>query len=252
MKRVMSAHQPNFLPYLGFFDKMSRSDIFVIRDEVQFAERDYHHRNRIRVDGINGEGGPQFKWLTVSVEDKKAKRYLKDMVINNNVMVKDDLWNVAMVKQIEVNYQKTPFFEEYFPELKSIILYRKEKLIQLCMEVIYFLQDCFGITTEIAFASELDGYEKTFEPNQDLVGIAKATQADAYLSGSGGRNYLNLDPFKKEGIEVRFQDFKHPEYKQRYPGFLPNMASIDALFNVGGDNVHNFFVEKEPIYASNK
>ncbi len=75
----MSAHQPNFLPYLGFFDKMMNSDVFVIRDEVDFVERDYHHRNRIRIDGKDANGEPQWKWLTIPV--KKDPFYIKDIVI---------------------------------------------------------------------------------------------------------------------------------------------------------------------------
>ena len=66
MEKIVSAHQPNFLPYLGFFDKMDKSDVFVIRDEVQFAERDYHHRNRIRINGPRNNE-PQCKWIRVPV-----------------------------------------------------------------------------------------------------------------------------------------------------------------------------------------
>src|SRR3989338_6913974 len=72
MGSVMAAHQPNFLPYLGFFDKMMSSDIFVIRDEVQFVERDFHHRNRIKIEGTDGTGAPRSKWLTVPVYKAEA------------------------------------------------------------------------------------------------------------------------------------------------------------------------------------
>jgi hypothetical protein len=76
-------------------------------------------------------------------------------------------------------------------------------------------------------------YEKS-NASEDLVAICKALGADVYLSGSGGRGYLDLEPFKREGIEVRFQDYQHPVYEQAFPGFLPNMSAIDALFCLGG------------------
>jgi hypothetical protein len=233
MKKVVSAHQPNFLPYLGFFDKMKKSDTLVIRDEVQYVERDYHHRNRIRIDGCNN-GNPQWKWIRVPV--KKEPRCIRDIIVKNDVKDKNVPWNIFMLRQIKNNYQKTSFFRKYYPKLEEIILLRKEKLLNLNMEIIKFLKDCFNINTEIVYASEL-GFKKTNNPSEDLVRIAKAVNADAYLSGNGARAYLDPEPFQKQGVELKFQNFIHPVYQQRYPGFVPNLASVDALFNAG--NVFN-------------
>ena len=101
------------------------------------------------------------------------------------------------------------------------------------MKLINFLKEAFGITTEIVRASTLPDYKKTGNPSGDLVELCKATQANTYISGSGGRNYLDTQKFSQEGIELVFQDFHHPTYTQRYQGFLPDMASIDCLFNTG-------------------
>lgn len=229
MGKVMSAHQPNFLPYLGFFDKMKKSDVFVIRDEVQFVERDYHHRNRIRIDGTSDKK-PQCKWIRVPVT--KERKHIRHIMVRNEVKDKNIPWNIFILRQIRNNYETAPFFSAYHPELEAILRAKTEKLIDLNMEIIELLKGCFNINTEIVYASQLD-YKKTGDASEDLVRIAKALDADVYLSGAGGRAYLNHGLFSTAGVDLQFQSFTHPVYRQRYPGFIPNLAAIDALFNVG-------------------
>ena len=229
MKRIVSAHQPNFMPYLGFFDKMIRSDVFVIRDEVQFVERDYHHRNRIRIDSPRGEA-PQCKWIRVPVVKEQID--LKHIRIKSRVRDKNVPWNIFMLRQIRSNYATAPYFVKYFPELDLILRIQTTRLIDLNMAIINWLQRCFGIDTEVIYASQLN-YGKTGDPTKDLVKIAEAVDADVYLSGSGGRAYLNQAFFDASGMEILFQSFNHPVYQQQYAGFVPNLAAIDALFNVG-------------------
>lgn len=229
MNRIVSAHQPNFLPYLGFFDKMLRSDVFVIRDEVQFVERDYHHRNRMRIDSPPGEE-PQCKWIRVPVVKEQAD--LKDVRIKNAVKDKNVPWNIFMLRQIRSAYETAPYFAKYFPELDLILRVQTARLIELNMAIIGWLQRCFGVNTELVYASELN-YGKTGDPTADLAKIAEAVDANVYLSGSGGRSYLNQAVFDARGVQIRFQSFDHPVYQQQYAGFVPNLAAIDALFNVG-------------------
>ena len=229
MAKVVSAHQPNFLPYLGFFDKMRKSDVFVIRDEVQFAERDYHHRNRIRIDSPSGRE-PQCKWIRVPVT--KERKDIRDIMIRNEVKDKNVPWNTFMLRQIRSNYETAPYFEEHYPGLEAVLCAKTDRLIDLNMEIIRLLKDSFAIEAEIVYASQLD-YDKTNDASEDLARIAEALDADVYLSGVGARAYLNSDVFRAAGVDLRFQSFTHPVYPQRYSGFVPNLAAIDALFNVG-------------------
>lgn len=246
MKRVVSAHQPNFLPYLGFFDKMIQSDVFVIRDEVQFVERDYHHRNRIRIDGFC-RGEPQSKWIRVPVN--KEMQEIRNIRIKNSVKDKGAPWNVSMLRQIRANYRKTPFFRKYYLDLEAILLTERERLVTLNMEIIKFIKDSFKIDTQIVYASELS-YRKTNDATEDLIGIARSVNADVYLSGRGAIAYMKQDLFLKAGIELQFQDFAHPVYRQRYPGFVRNLASIDALFNVGNIFSERYLGKRELEAAS--
>ncbi len=232
--RIMAAHQPNFIPYLGFFDKLNQSDVFIIRDEVLFVEKDYHHRNRIRINSVDNINNPQFKWIKVPVNP--INDYIKHVSINKDFRYKDRRWRDQILHDIRVNYDKAPFFDRFFPKFEEIFLDHDEKLIHLNMDIINLLKNAFGIKTRVVMASDFglkpEYYDKS-DAAEDLVNLCKAVNANVYLSGEGGKVYLNLEPFEREGIEVRFQDYNHPVYKQRFPGFVPNMGAVDALFCVG-------------------
>jgi len=213
---IIAIHQPNYLPYLGFFDKMKRSDIFVIYDDAQFNSRDFQHRNRIRT----GQG---WQWLTVPVEKRPIS--INEIKIKNNIK-----WSSVHFTAIRANYLRTPYYSEYEKEMKSIYEKTYDKLVDLNMNLINFLKKAFNINTKIVFSSDLGFTSKSTER---LIEIVESLGGDTYLSGPKGRDYMDISLFEKKGIKVRFQDFKHPTYKQRYDGFIPNMAAIDALFNVG-------------------
>jgi len=219
---IVGIHQPNYLPYLGFFDKMAKSDIFVIYDDAQFNKSDFQHRNRIRI--YHG-----WKWLTVPVEKKRIP--INEVKIRNEVKTwKGVKWSDAHFRDIHDNYKDAPYYSVYADELIRIYKRTYEKLVDLNMELIRFLMKAFDIDVEIVFSSDL-GF--TSKSTQKLVEIVEALGGDVYLSGPKGKDYLDVSLFKRKGIKVVFQDFKHPVYKQRYEGFVPNMAAIDALFNVG-------------------
>ena len=220
---IVAIHQPNYLPYLGFFDKMMKADVFVIYDDAQFNKSDFQHRNRIRI--YNG-----WKWLTVPVEKKRIP--INEIRIKNEVRTWKGLkWSEDHLHNIRENYKDTPYYSTYEDEIEKIYSKTYEKLVDLNVSLINFLKKAFDIDTKIVFSSNLGFKSKS---TQRLVDIVEALGGDVYLSVPMGRNYLDLKLFDERGIKVVFQDFKHPVYKQRYEGFVPNMAAIDALFNVGG------------------
>jgi hypothetical protein len=124
----------------------------------------------------------------------------------------------------------TPYYRTYEKEIKRIYGKLYDLLLELNMELINFLMKAIGIDVEIVFSSEFGFTSKSTER---LVEIVEALGGNTYLSGPTGRDYLDVSLFERKGIKVEFQDFKHPVYKQWYEGFVPNMAAIDALFNVG-------------------
>lgn len=219
---IIAIHQPNYLPYLGFFDKMKKSDIFVIYDDAQFNKEDFQHRNRIRI--FNG-----FNWLTVPVEKKR--------IPINEIKIKDESttwkgipWNKAHLKDIRDNYKDTSFFDTYEKEIVKIYSKKYNKLVDLNMSLINFLKKAFDIDTEVVMSSSLGFSSRSSER---LMEIVEALGGTVYLSGSAGINYLDISLFESKNIRVEFQNFVHPIYKQNYENFIPNMAAIDALLNVG-------------------
>ena len=220
---IVAIHQPNYLPYLGFFDKMKKSDIVVIYVDAQFEKGDFQHRNRIRI--YHG-----WKWLTVPVEKKPIP--INEIIIKNEVATwKGVRWSDNHFKDIRDNYKDTPYYITYEKEIKRIYETKYDKLVDLNMELINFLKKAFDIEAEIVFSSDL-GF--TSKGTERLVEIVEVLGGDVYLSGPAGRNYIDLSLFEKKGIKVEFQEFKHPVYKQRYEEFIPNMSAIDTLFNTGG------------------
>ena len=224
---IIAVHQPNYLPYLGFFDKMKRSDIFVIYDDAQFNKEDFQHRNKIRI--YHG-----WKYLTIPVEKKRIP--IIDVRIRNEFRIKGTTWQEAHLTEIRDNYKNTPYYASYEDHLEAIYTDIYDKLIDLNMGIINFLKNAFNIKTKIIFASEL-GFTST--STERLVDITEALGGNMYLSGPAGCDYLDVSLFEGRGINVKFQDFKHPVYRQRYHGFIPNMSAIDELFNMGGYQKHS-------------
>ena len=231
---IVSAHQPNFMPYLGFFDKMQKSNIFVIRDEVLFVKKEFHNRNKIRINSHDNLSSPKCKWLNVPVTNYND--YILHVLIKKDAEHKNKLWHENILHDLKSNYKHTPYFDDFFPKLEEIFKNSNGSLISLNMKIINFLKESFKIKTKIVFASELGlkpiHYQKS-DASEDLANICKVLNADTYLSGSAGKNYLNREPFTKADIKLEFQEYNHPTYRQNYPEFLFNMSAIDTLFCIG-------------------
>lgn len=218
---IVSVHQPNYLPYIGFFDKMRQADIFVIYDDARFNKDDFQHRNKIRI--FHG-----WKWLTVPVE--KYPTPINEIKIRNEHTIKGLKWSAVHLNNIRDNYKDLPYYATYENDFEMIYKDDYNKLIDLNLEIIFFLMDAFDIRTKLVFSSDLGFTSKSTER---LVDMVEALDGDIYLSGIAGREYLDTSLFEDKGIKLEFQDFKHPVYRQNYEGFIANMSAIDALFNIG-------------------
>ena len=214
---ICAIHQPQYLPYLGFFDKMKRSDIFVFLDDCQFKKNEWQNRNRIRTkDG--------WQWITVPVRYRFGEE-IREIEINNNTN-----WRHKHLQSLLTNYGKTPCFKEYIDFFKETYKRGWEFLVDINLHFIGYLMGALGIKTKTVLSSQLD--IKTTGTRR-LIDITKKVGADTYLSGPGGREYLEIGEFKEAGIKLIFQEFKHPEYKQQFEGFIPNLSVVDFLFNCG-------------------
>lgn len=212
--------QPSYLPWLGYFDQMFKSDVFVVYDDVQYDKHGWRNRNRIKTPQ-----GPQ--WLTVPVltkgRDFPANR---EVEINNTVS-----WRTKQLRSIAQNYGRAPYFNRYIGTLEQILERPWRFLIDLNMAFINFLREQLGLQTRIYFSSELK--VRVEGRNERLIGICHYFHADTFLEGDAGKDYIDANLFAHEGIRLEYHAYQHPVYRQLHGEFIPYLSVIDLLFNHG-------------------
>jgi hypothetical protein len=219
---IVSIHQPNFIPWLGYFYKIYKSDVFVILDNVQFTKNGFTNRNRIKTP--QGEN-----WLTFPVI--QSGKFGQD--ITNCVIFHKDQSARKIVNSVLANYKKSTYFDKYFTEFSDIIHRDTDKLCAINTELVHWILRELDIHTKVVKASELKSLEG--ESTERLVSICSELEATKYLAGLGAKKYQNDELFEQRGIELIHSPFKYPEYKQLWNGFIPNLSILDVIFNYGPD-----------------
>lgn len=220
-KKTVVIHQPDFLPYLGFFDRLLKADLYVVLDDVQFVNNGkecWHRRDKIKT--AQGE-----QWITVGVQKTPLGTKICDVLLNNN-----NNWRENNLNLLKENYKKAAFFAEIMPYMEKLYSYETDKLLDFNMQSINLLLDLLGISVDSVFASSIPTKGKS---NELLVEILQSVKATDYLSGVGARSYYVPEFYSDAGINVLWQDFQHPVYPQLFGDFIPNLSSIDLLFNCG-------------------
>ena len=221
---VVAIHQPEHLPWLGFFNKMANADELVILDNVQYRKRYFQNRNKIIVNGDE-------KYIGVPV---RLERYREKTISEMEICSDSEApWKDKYLKTIEYNYKHHPFFDTYFPFFVNLLSRQIVSLYEFNMEIIEYFAKELDIKTKLIKASDLSPIG---EKSDLILDIAQKSGADIYLSGPSGRDYMDLDKFERENMEVWFNDFRHPEYVQKgIDKFIPYMSTLDLLMNVGGE-----------------
>lgn len=227
MSKTVVIHQPDFLPYLGFFDRLLSADLLVVLDTAQFVNgtsQSWTHRDKIKTP--QGE-----RWLSLSL--KKAPR---DTPIRKIELSNLYDWKRANLRLIQANYQKAAYFGEIMPYLEALYAVHCERMIDFNLKSIIMLMELLNVGAPMILASELDAKGKK---NDLLVDILRKVGAVRYLSGMGAQAYFDPIPFNQAGIKVVWQKFIHPEYSQLHGEFIANLSSIDLLFNCGIEKSRN-------------
>ncbi len=213
-------HQPMYLPYPGFFHKLNLADVFVIMDDVQYDKR-FTNRNVIL-----DPNGPTH----LSVPINKKQKFSPNMVveINNNLPWREYHW-----QKIHMCYANAKFFQMYGDYFER--LYSKEwnLLFDLDFETVKKIMEWLGIRIPVVRESELhiEG-----SGTARLINACKAIGADTYVSGRGGKNYMDESLFGKNNLKLEYQRYTPKPYPQRFTqSFIPDLSIIDALFNLGPD-----------------
>lgn len=222
--RTLAVLQPGYLPWLGFFEQVKRASTFVIYDDVQFDKNGWRNRNRIK-----GNSGPI--WLTVPVHGSTSQK-ICEVRIDNKLP-----WRRKHLSSIEMNYKKAPYYELYMPRLKEIFAQDWDFIAELDMVLIEQLCKWLEIGTPLVRSSSLT---VAGDRNSKLVNLCKTFNCQTYFSGAAAQDYLDQDLFKGEGIQVEWQDFKHPVYQQMHGEFIPFLSVLDLLLNCGPESKELF------------
>ena len=223
---ILSVHQPQYIPWLGYFDKIAKSDAFVFLEEVQYKEREFQNRNKIRTD----RGA---LWLTVPVISKGlGKQKISDVFIDHDID-----WRKQHLESLKAYYGRAAYFKKYIRFFEDLYDWKWERLGKLNVLIARFMLKELGINTPLYFESELG---TTATKTERIIELCLKMKADKYLFGSGGRDYLEEEKFKRAGITLVYQEFEHPVYRQQYmrdkDHFLAHLSTVDLLFNEGSDS----------------
>ena len=219
--RTVAIMQPTYLPWVGYFDLIDRSDCFVFLDSVQFAKRSWQQRNRLK-----GQGQDPARWVTVPVLTKGRR----DQTIAAVEIDPASDFPASHLKTIRHLYAKTLFFTEYFAELEGI-LHRHTRLADLNVDLIIWMCGRLGVATATLRSSTLDADGQKADL---LTNICKQLGADRYLSAAGSREYIEeSDAFASTGIDVVYHAYRPAEYRQAGEVFEPQLSTLDLLMNEG-------------------
>ncbi len=234
--RITAIHQPSFLPWLGFFNKITASDKFVILDNVQFPKTGGYWANRVKII-ITGKA----EWITIPIN----RNYSGTKNINEIEIDNSKNWNVKILRSIESNYRKAPHFEKVFPLIKDTLGNPGNSLIDLNLQIIFSLCSLLKIKTDhIVRASEIAAEGSSTDL---LVSIVKHTGSDSYMCGGGASKYQEDHKFESAGIHLIYQNFKHPVYPQfNTLEFEAGLSVIDAIMNCGFEQTRKLITGNTP------
>jgi WbqC-like protein family len=230
---IVAIHQPNFLPWIGYFYKIASVDTFVFLDDVQFSKNSYTNRNLIQTP--NGA-----QWLTMPViQSNKFGQKISEVEIFNIEQTK-----IKCLRSIENNYKKAPNFKAYFEQLTTC--FNTSNLAELNINIITLICSLVDIKTTLIKSSALQ--IATQDATKRLVDIAEALNAKKYISGFGGNNYQDQQMFANKNITLQTYSFKHPTYSQLWnKEFTPNLSIIDFIFNENMEAIHTFLHSHTPL-----
>jgi hypothetical protein len=217
----ITIHQPQYMPWCGYFHKMARADLFVFLDDVQFKKNEWQNRNRIR----NADG---WQWLSV------PNSYSFPQLINQ-VAVRNDLdWPEKHLRSLAMCYAHAPYYSQYIELFRPFFGRPQTSMDRVAADSALLLKGILGITTPVDYSSRYN-FEGT--ATQRLVDICAHFKADTYLAGAGGREYMDESLFVKSGIRLEYQDFTCPRYGQHWAkaaqDFIPSLSALDLIFNCG-------------------
>lgn len=227
--KVVAIHQPNFFPWLGYFNKVARADVFVVLDNVQFPKTGGTWMNRVRLSL-----GANVDWVSMPVARAyHGLRLVRDMKINNDIP-----WRKKLLRTIEQSYSRAPYFQIVFPVVRDLIDNPTDHLVEFNLKALEILTSTIDLNyAEVVLGSNLNVEGQATDL---LIAIVKAVGGTAYLCGGGAGGYQEDEKFSAAGVTLVYQQFEHPTYPQaNLVQFHPGLSIIDALMNCGSEKTRS-------------
>ncbi|NVJ48315.1 MAG: WbqC family protein [Cytophagia bacterium] len=224
MGKTIAITQSNYIPWKGYFDMISRCDVFVLYDTAQYTKRDWRNRNLIKTP----EG---LKWLTIPV---KVKGQFYQSI--RDTKVSDKSWAAKHWKTIEYCYKKTPYFDLYSSVVRDIYLSCDLEYLS-DINLLFLKEICaiLNIDTEFRFSKD---FEIRGGRTGKLVNLCNDLEASKYITGPAAKGYIEEEAFSENGIELEWMNYSnYREYPQMYGQFEHAVSIIDLIFNTGPDSL---------------
>lgn len=228
---ILVAHQPEFLPWLGFVSKAAMGDVYFILDIVDFRKRYFQHRNKIRIKSDQG-----WRWLIVPLD--RSSIHGENKLISR-IKIADLPWREEHLRAIKFSYSRAPYFPVIYKDLEQLYSYAGNSLAELNSMIIKYAFRKFNINIPVYRTSELIAKNIMISGQKTdlIISMCEAVGAKTFVSGPFGKTYLEKIKFKERGIRLAFQSFVHPVYHQIHGDFIPCMSFIDLLMNQGPNSI---------------
>ena len=216
---IVAIHQPNYAPWLGYFAKIARADIFVFLDDAQFSKNSYINRVQVR-------NGDKPHWLTIPV-----KVHLGDRI--NAISPAHPDWKAKHCSSLQNFYRTAPAFRQEWPKIRALLEAAPAANIAcINQHIIEGLASLLGLSTRFYRSSTIDTGKEGSDVRLASI-VDMLAPGGTYLSGTGGQKYQMMETFDEKGIQLEISNFRHPVYAQRAPDFIPGLSVLDAIFELG-------------------
>ncbi len=231
---IVSAHQPHYLPWIGYFNKIHLSDVFLCMDNMEFTNKGYINRNRIISRSI-------VQYLSVPlIKPNGIHTLINELIIENESQAN---WRIKHLKTLEHNYSKGKGFNSFFPILVNVFNEDEPNFFNFQLNLIKAIMNYLNITTKIQLGSEKKTSGK--KESELIINILESSGCNSFLFGLGAsNNYVNKEVLIEKGFGLVYQNFTHPIYNQKYRNnFIPGLSIVDCLLNSTQDEAE-FFVKE--------
>jgi hypothetical protein len=223
---IISINQPAYLPWLGYFDRIAKSDLSIVLDNVQIERNtstSFTNRNKIKTI-------QKWTWLTVPIKTSKVN----SLNINDIEIDYCQNWQKKHFLSLVHSYSRTPYFANHKDWFDSFYQKSFPLLTPMLRESTDYILKTLNIHTPLVYSSDL---QVEGQKSDLILNLCQKVGATVYLSGPFGRDYLDVASFQSAGIELSFHDYQHPTYNQIHGQFEPYMSVVDLLFNCGSDSL---------------